>query len=682
MRATASLIAVAAAWMVACVQAPADTLRRSAPDPASASIRAARDPAPVLAPAQRDQLRRAFAAAEGGRWDEARTLAASNRLATRILLWMDLQREGRDFGAIASFLSTHPEWPSRDLLLRRAESALGTARIDEARVIAWFGNRAPSTGEGTLRLAEALERSGASARNAQMLRDAWRRLPPNEPVDTEILRRFSHHLRPEDHAARADRMLWDQRYADLPRALKLLDPETRLVADARFRLARRTGDALGALRNIPAHLAGEAGLMFEHARYLRRTGRDAEARAIQLSAPTPAGLPDRWWDEREWLIRKALRDGAFDDALRLVHGIGLTPGPQGQAHAEALFLEGWIALRRANDPARARHLFQLLHDGARQPVTRARGAYWAGRAAAAAGDLAIARHWFQTAASHPTTYYGQLASLQVVQPGASEISPALAPAPAAAELARIMGHELADAARLLIDIGQANRAKHFVRRLVEIAITPGEQRAAAQFALALDRPDLAVSVAKRAAQRSGLVMPDEGWPVIGTPPGNPPERALVLATIRQESAFEADAVSPAGARGLMQLMPATAQQVAAQLGVKADHTLARLTADPTYNMKLGKAYLAGLLADYDGSHLLALAAYNAGPGRAAQWIRLNGDPRDQNIDPVDWVEMIPFEETRNYVQRVMENFVVYRQRLGHADIAAPLARELVRPPRP
>jgi len=682
MRATVSLIAVAAAWMGACVQAPADTPRGTAPDPASASVRAARDTAPVLAPAQRDQLRRAFAAAEAGRWDEARALAASHRVATRILLWMDLQREGRDFGAIEGFLFTHPEWPSRDLLLRRAESALATARIDEARVIAWFGNRGPSTSEGMLRLAEALERSGASVRNAQMLREAWRRLPPHERVDTEILRQFSHHLRPEDHAARADRMLWEQRYTDFPRALRLLDPEARLIADARFQLARRTGDALATLRTIPAHLAGDAGLMFEHARYLRRSGREAEARAIQLAAPTPAGLPDRWWDEREWLVRKALRDGAIDEALRLVHGIGLTPGPQGQAHAEALFLEGWIALRRANDPVRARHLFTLLHDGARQPVSRARGAYWAGRAAEAGGDRAAARHWFQTAASHPTTYYGQLASLRLSQPGASGVSPALAPAPASAEQARIAGHELADAARLLIDVGQANRAKHFVRRLVEIAVTPGEQRAAAQFALALDRPDLAVSVAKRAAQRSGLAMPDEGWPVIGTPPGNPPERALVLATIRQESAFEADAVSPAGARGLMQLMPATAQQVATQLGLKTDHSLTRLTADPVYNMKLGKAYLAGLLADYDGSHLLALAAYNAGPGRAAQWIRLNGDPRDQDVDPIDWVELIPFEETRNYVQRVMENLVVYRKRLGYADIAAPLARELVRPPRP
>jgi soluble lytic murein transglycosylase len=185
-------------------------------------------------------------------------------------------------------------------------------------------------------------------------------------------------------------------------------------------------------------------------------------------------------------------------------------------------------------------------------------------------------------------------------------------------------------------------------------------------------------MAKRAAQRAGVMLPDEGWPTIRTPPGNPPERALVLATIRQESAFEADAVSPAGARGLMQLMPQTARAVADQLGHGQRHTPQRLTAEPLYNMTLGQAYLAGLLADYGNTPIIALAAYNAGPGRVAQWIREHGDPRADDVDPIDWIEMIPFDETRNYVQRVSENLMIYRQKLGQRDWLAALERDFAR----
>ncbi|MFM8992254.1 MAG: lytic transglycosylase domain-containing protein [Alphaproteobacteria bacterium] len=458
-------------------------------------------------------------------------------------------------------------------------------------------------------------------------------------------------------------------------AFAALAEDRRLLAQARMALARNGADAASAEASVPAGLAGDAGLLYERARFARRAGQDDRAGAIFRAAPADLRRPEIWWQERDILARRMLRDGRAAEALALVAAHGLRP-EHGQDYTDALFLEGWIALRRAGDPARARVAFQKLHDAGRTPVTKARGAYWTGRALEAAGSSAEARAWHARAAAHHTVFYGPLALLRL--PEAERPAIADTPAPTREERTRIDGSELARAAALLAEIGEHERSKHFVRRLSDISTTPGEHRAAAQFALALGRPDLAVSIAKRSAQRAGVLLGDEGWPVIRMPAGGGAERALVLATIRQESAFEADAVSPAGARGLMQLMPQTARGVAERLGKGNGHTLARLTTDPDYNITLGQTYLSGLLSSFDGATVIALAAYNAGPGRAAQWIRENGDPRSNAIDPVDWIEMISFEETRNYVQRVMENLNVYRRKLGDEAWTVALARDLSR----
>jgi len=438
-----------------------------------------------------------------------------------------------------------------------------------------------------------------------------------------------------------------------------------------MKLARETSDAADAVATVPAALARDPGLTFERARFNRRSGFEDEALAIHRQAHAPYGRPDVWWREREFFTRRLLREGRDADALALVSRHGLEP-EHGQAFAEAQFLQGWIALRRAGDPKRALASFVRLHDNMRFPVTLARAAYWAGRASEAAGDAEQARDWYLKASSYSVAYYGQLAQLRL--PADARPATTGVQAPSREDRARLERSELARAARLLADVEEHERVKHFVRRLVDVAENPAQHRAVAQFAVGLGRPDLAVSAAKRSAQRAGVMLPDEGWPTITTPQAETPERALVLATIRQESSFEADAVSHAGARGLMQLMPQTARGVASKLG-RNDHTTLRLTADPHYNMTLGQTYLAGLLDTYNGSYPLALAAYNAGPGRAAQWIRDNGDPRSTAVDPIDWVEMITIEETRNYVQRVLENVQVYRRKLGQKNWVAQLERD-------
>jgi soluble lytic murein transglycosylase len=674
-KATSFAVALAMAAS-ACAHAQARTEPpRPALSPEPASVRIApRNVAPTLSPASRDALRKAFAAAAAGRWDEAQKLAAPHPLGARVLLWTQLLRGGQGFEAVAAFIDRNPDWPLRDTLMRRAEEALPSV-ADDARVIAWFGDRRPLTPPGTLRLAQALRAVGDGEAAARTARGAWRQSLLGERGERELLAAFGDILGPDDHAARVDRMLWERRFVDAQRILPMLGDDHRLLAQARMALARNGADAASAEASVPAGLAGDPGLLYERARFARRAGQDDRAAAIFRAAPADLRRPEIWWQERDILARRLLRDGRAAEALSLVAAHGLRP-EHGQDYTGALFLEGWIALRRTGDVARARAAFQKLHDVARTPVTQARGAYWMGRALEAAGSMAEARAWYVRASAHHTVFYGQLALLRLPEAERPELPEP--PTPTREERARIEGGELGRAAALLSEIGEHERAKHFARRLSDVATTHGEHRAAAQFALALGRPDLAVSLAKRSAQRAGMLLGEEGWPVIRTPAGSGVERALVLATIRQESAFEADAVSPAGARGLMQLMPQTARGVAERMGKGGGHTLARLTTDPDYNITLGQNYMAGLLSNYDGATVIALAAYNAGPGRAAQWIRENGDPRSSAIDPVDWIEMISFDETRNYVQRVMENLNVYRRRLGDHAWAVALARDLSR----
>jgi soluble lytic murein transglycosylase len=629
-----------------------------------------------LAPAQHERLRLAFLAAREGRWADAQAAAAGQPLAAKVLRWHELVRAGAGFEAIAEFLERNPEWPLRETLMRRAEDA--TAPVtDDARVLDWFGARTPVSSQGALRLADAHRRTGDLDRSLAIARVVWRDMALAERVEKDLLQRYGSALTREDHAARVDRLIWERDYAEARRLLRLLDPDARLLADARIRLGRDTADAADVVARLPAGLGRDPGLLFERARYNRRNDHDELALAIHLGADMPLARPEIWWRERQPIARRLLREGRAAEALSLVAATrGLGPA-HGQAHTDALFLEGWIALRRTGDPARALDRFARLHEAARMPVTQARGAYWLGRAHEALGEPQVALGWYRQAATLDATFYGQMARLRLPEPE-RKAAPEGPPAPTAEERARIERSELARAAILLADVGEDQLVKHFVRRLIDIARTPGEHRAAAQVAVGLGRPDLAVSAAKRAAQRAGILLPDEGWPTIQTPPGNAPERALVLATIRQESSFEADAVSSAGARGLMQLMPTTARAVADQLGFGHRHSVQRLTAEPLYNMALGQAYLAGLLNDYNGSLVVALAAYNAGPGRVAQWIREHGDPRADDVDPIDWIEMIAFEETRNYVQRVAENLAVYRRKLGQRDWIAALERDFAR----
>jgi soluble lytic murein transglycosylase len=331
---------------------------------------------------------------------------------------------------------------------------------------------------------------------------------------------------------------------------------------------------------------------------------------------------------------------------------------KGVAFAEAEFLAGWIALRRLKKTADALTHFQTLYDGAPTDVARSRGAYWLGRAHETAGHSKEAMDWFGRAAAFGHTFYGQLAARRL--PGGTWQMPS-DPTPTPAEQETLAGRELVAAARYIGQAGEPDRTRPFLRRLARQVTTPGETRLLAELAAELKRPDVALAVARRASD-SGVILFDALFPVVEIGATGSVERALALALTRQESEFNAAAVSSSGALGLMQLLPATAREVAGKLSLPFVQD--KLTSDPAYNVTLGSQYLAQMLKRFGGSYEIALAAYNAGPTRVARWLDSTGDPRGGKVDMVDWIEMIPLRETRNYVQRIMENLQVYRARFG------------------
>lgn len=643
----------------ATAQAPA-----MAQTPAMAPARAA---GALLNAEQREHYIKAFIAVDAGRWDEARRLAqrGNDPLANKLLRWLELQqpRSGFSFEDIASFIDAHPDWPGQDIMIRRAEEAL-VDRTDDSVVLAWFSLRGPITVDGAMRYAEALMRNNERAKAIALIRKTWATGTFGAKQEKSFTLRYRPLLGPDDHNARLSYLLWEGRYDEARRVMPLVDVGHRALADARTRLAKMSGGVDGALARVPASLINDPGLIYDRMRWRVRKRQEKAALDTLLNPPADLGRPDIWWNEREILTRRAIAGGRMSEAYRIVRDHRLSGGAD---LIEAEFLAGWIALRFTNDPKAALAHFTKLYDTARFPVTRARGAYWAGRAAAAAKDPATAQTWYKRAAAFPVAYYGQLAATQLDP--AARTWPA-APAVTPADRQAFDKLEMTRAARLMNELGQSDRVKPFIARLVTRATIPAQHVLTAELAQSFERPDLAVSSAKRSVQSAGVMLLEFGWPMVQLPPGEEPERALVLATIRQESAFEAEAISRAGARGMMQLMPATARLMARATGQSVGHSDHKLLADSNYNIRLGRSYMSHLLDDFDNSYVLALAAYNAGPGRVRQWMRDNGDPRKSNVDVVDWIEMIPFDETRNYVQRVLENLQVYRQRLGVAQTAA------------
>jgi peptidoglycan lytic transglycosylase len=584
--------------------------------------------------------------------------------------------------AIEQFRLDHPDWPALDDLREKAETALFLNDASPETVKAFFASSSPQTGAGKAALAGLYLKEGNEKGARDLVISAWRDHELNQAVETKILAKYGSMLDADAHRARIDRLLYPDDKSAIPAALrvaKLLPADEQKKIAARIAVVQRGGNAGKLLDALPANaVEADAGLRFNRIQWLRRKDRDKEAWQMLLDAPSePNVLLDlnNWWIERRVNCREALNAGQARIAYEIAEKHGLVSG---DAYIEAEFLAGWIALRFLADPNTALRHFVALRSAATSSKSIALGEYWLGRTSLALGDRSSAIVHFHGAAQYPQYFYGQLGR-QALDPRPARLEVTATPLPTDADIQRFLSRDAVRAIGVAHDIGLDGVTGQFFLALSRKLDSPQEVVLLAEFAKQLDQPQIALRLAKIAFNRD-LPVGDYALPVGVIPQfrsllDQRVDPALVHALSRQESEFNAAAKSPVGASGLMQLMPSTARAVAKAYNVKFD---AKQLTDAAYNTQLGEAHLSQLIDSYGGSYFLSLAAYNAGGGRVADWIKEFGDPRDPNVDPIDWIERIPFTETRNYVQKIMETLQLYRSRLEGPKDALQLVQDLNR----
>lgn len=570
-------------------------------------------------------------------------------------MWMSL-RGGKihPFSYYDAFLSRHADWPDNAAIRRQAEAALARNARDMGRVRRYFDAHPALTDDGVLLHVRALLSGGDRGRAGIVLNTAWRDGAFDAKAQDYILKNWGRLITPDSHRIRVDMLLWDGNIARAERAMRHVDGDTRAAAALRIRLQRSDRSAELPARNMLARRFSDAGLYYDLARFYRGRDRDDQAAAILGRwRGTRVANAAKWWRERQLLARRALERGQYKRAYELAAAHGLSSQTE---LAEAEWLAGWIATTRLKNHAAAEKHFERMYRNVKTPISVARASYWAGVAHAATGKETTARAWYKLAARHPHVFYGQMAAYALKNPAKyyAEFFKRAVPAPG--------GHGLRDdfvaAARYMTRAGKTRERDLFLEAGIAYARKNNHNMSGTiRLARELNSPKVALIAAKAAYENNILVL-DGLFPRLAVPLPHRVETALTLGVIRQESQFDRHALSPAGARGLMQLMPATARQTARSIGLP--YRDAAQLYQPTVNMALGQAYLKQMLDKYDQYVPLAVAAYNAGPGNVNRWLREMGDPRQNPASWVDWVERIPFYETRNYVQRVWEAYSLYR----------------------
>jgi soluble lytic murein transglycosylase len=637
----------------------------------------------VLAPADRDIYTRAFDAAERGDWIAARALAdqGHDAAAHKLIEWRRLldKNSGATFAEIDAFLKSNPDWPARDTLFARAEAAIGPD-MGPAAIVAWFGTRPPASSLGRIKLGEAMIATGSTKEGRAFVQQGWREGSFDPPQELAIVQKDGSLLTPDDDRRRLDNLLWKDLVSDAKRELARVDDATARLEGARIALRTDPSHARNLVADLPAAAANDPGLLFDRARAARHAGDNAGAETLLLrisSHDTARDHPSKWWAEFNVDARQALQDRDYRTAYNLAANTGLVGGEE---YSEAEFLAGWIALRYLKDPQTGLSHFQRLDANVSRPISKARAAYWSGRCYEAMGDQASAWRSYSLASKAPETFYGQIALARI------DSTPTLhVPDASVDPISRdtFEKETLTRPMEVLADLGEENLLRTFALRDLELYSSAPHSRLLMQELTEWGFREIALRIAK-AKSYDGVLLINYTHPVIpvppfvGTPPG--PEPALVLGLIRQETEFDPDSVSAPGAKGLMQMMPEAARLAAQQSGLP--YRPNDLLSNPTYNMQLGMTELQGDIRQWGGSYILATASYNAGVHNAEKWVTAFGDPRSPNVDPIDWIESIPFSETRNYVQRVLENTQIYRNRLAGQDTPLRIATDLYLPNRP
>lgn len=637
--------------------APFHSMQTGTAQAATAGQRASS--APLLSTEDTKLYADAFAAADKRDWKKAYALAAraKNKAPGDALRWLDYQdwRTEASFSEISTFLMGHPDWPYSYRLRENAERNL---KGDESPsdIVSFFDIYPPVSSKGVLTYLAAADGRKNGTEFRKLVKTLWVDTDMAPVEERDFRKRYKSIIDDGDDRARMERLLWEGKIPGALRQARLMPSSYRKLAEARIALRGMRGGVDGAIARVPEKLQDDPGLVYERLLWRRKKGRYDEAGELLLGKKRPDETqePELWWRERSILSRELLAEGKPKTAYRLASEHGPLDG---YPLAESEWLSGWIALRSLNKPDLAFKHFKSLFENVRYPVSRARGAYWAARASEAAGEAAIARQWYEVAASHMTTFYGQMAALSLPE----AIRPSLPddPTPSLDDIRSFEQIPRVGLIRMLSSIGARDVVTVFTKDLNNELERGADFALVARLAKDIGRNDLAVD-ASREAIKHQIVLGTSGYPMITLDDGTP-SPPLVMGLVRQESGFDEEAQSPAGARGLMQLMPSTAKHIARKERIAFDRNM--LTEDPTYNLRLGSSYLSDLLERFGGSLPMTLAAYNAGPARVNRWIKDFGNPGADVERMIDWIESIPYYETRNYVQRVIENITVYRQRI-------------------
>jgi len=600
---------------------------------------------------------KAVAAVEAAQsdWDVAGEIARDvGPIAADAVMWLRLRAGEAAFADYQEFLSRRADWPGLRILRAEAERLIDDTIAPQTR-IAWFGAGTPQTGLGAVQLAQAHFALGQPERARAVLRDTWVQRRLTEEGQEAMVAAFGEELKPF-HAARVDALLWRSRAEDAERMLPLLPPDQRALAAARLGYITRAADLPALVNAVPADLREDTGLAYNRYAWLAGRGEREDAVAMLLERTTGSaamGDPFRWSGWRRVLARWDMREGRAARAYALASRHGLT---EGASFADLEWLSGYISLIYLGDPAQALGHFQNALRASRDPIALGRMQYWIGRTQEVAGNAELASDAYRAGAGYQTSFYGLLASEKVGR----ALDPTLVGTPVDWRGAAVFDNEIVQAALILLAGGERGAATTFFAQLGR-TLNTDELAHLGAYLSEIDEQYYTLLLGKTAAAR-GTLIPAIYYPIHDMAEMDlSAEPSLSMSIARRESEFNVTIGSGVGALGLMQLMPATAEQVAGELGLP--YARGRLTNDWRYNATLGTAYLASLQEEFGRSPVMVAAGYNAGPGRPRRWIDELGDPRLLEMDIVDWIEHIPFRETRNYVMRVTESIPVYEARL-------------------
>ena len=586
---------------------------------------------------------------------------AKNKSIYNFIQWRHLLTKGNtaSFYDYKIFIDANEDYPRIGRIKYLAEHKLSTKNISPKKIINWFDTTKPLSGFGKMILGESFIMIGNKEKGIELIKDGWVNAELTKSELRFYRKKFKKYLNANDYIKRADYLAWNNKYWDLKRLLRYLPKDYELLYTARQLLMSKSYGVDNAISKVPSKFKNDPGLNYDRLKWRRKRGRvDSSVEILTKIKNTKEYLvrPDKWWVEREIIARSLIYKKKYELAYKISSNHAMTDGPE---FAAAEWMSGWIALSFLDDPLLAKDHFKKFYDNVGYPISIARGAYWLGRAHKKLGNEELSIKWFNTAAKFLTTYYGQLAFMEINPNGKFELSKDL-------EIKKeyrdyFFKKEIVKLVYLLDELEEDKYTKHILRHLANDNIESGSELLAAELSTNIERFDFAIQISKIASYEKRFHN-KYNYPIISTPKyingRKIPESAFILSIIRQESEFDLSANSHAGAKGLMQLMPYTAKLVAKQANLP--YSRSRLTTDPEYNINLGSHYIAGLILEYEGAYPFAIAAYNAGPKRVRYWKRINKDPQKNQINYIDWIELIKFNETRNYVQRVLENYNVYR----------------------